>query len=198
MKPWKLYLALAAILVIFCAGIGLGYKVFSPSKSTTQVTAQVIMTGLRDRGFLVTQTYLFDSPVTIQKTSGSAFKDFFFGQTITARGVMEVNMGVDLTKLSADDVQIDGNNVKVRIPKASIFNVRPVGPLDVKNEQGLLKRILENENGYNEASAELSKQAENAANQPEFIDKATESAKQEIMRTLGYVAQGKTVVVELK
>lgn len=198
MKPWKLYLALAAVLIIFAAGLGLGYKVFSPSKQTTQVTAQAIMTGLRDRGFLVTQTYLFDSPVTIQKTSGSTFKDFFFGQTITARGVMEVNMGVDLTKLSADDVQIDGNNVKVRIPKASIFNVRPVGPLDVKNEQGLLKRILENENGYNEASAELSKQAENAANQPEFINKASESAKQEIMRTLGYVAQGKSVVVEWK
>ncbi|MBU1349160.1 hypothetical protein KJ781_03790, partial [Patescibacteria group bacterium] len=94
MKPWRIYAGIVAIVVIFGGGLLLGWRVFRPVETTRVVNAQVILTALRDRGFLVTQTFVFDQPVTITKSSGSAFKDFFFGQTITARGAMEVNLGI--------------------------------------------------------------------------------------------------------
>ncbi|MBD3281812.1 hypothetical protein GF391_03640, partial [Candidatus Uhrbacteria bacterium] len=104
MQTRHFYIVLA-ILMIFLGGLGFyaGWRVSRPAEYTRNVDAQVILTALRDRGFLVTQTYIFDQPVTIEKTSGSALKDFFFGQTITARGAMEVNMGIDLANVTSDD-----------------------------------------------------------------------------------------------
>lgn len=199
MKLWKLYLLIAGFLFTLGLGAYGGYRVFRPAtQAGTKVTAQVILTTLRDRGFLVTQTYVFDEPVTIEKKTGSAFKDFFYGQTITARGAMEVNLGIDLAKVSSEDISIEGDAVIVSIPGASIFNVRLVGPLDVKNEQGILKRILENEDGYNEAQSELSRVAEETAQKPEYMKRASDNAVDEITRLIGYVAQGKKVEVRMK
>jgi len=186
--------------MIALGGLGFyaGWKIASPAEYTRTVDAQVILTALRDRGFLVTQTYVFDQPVTIEKTSGSALKDFFFGQTITARGAMEVNMGIDLAKVTADDITFDDNTITIKIPKASLFNVRLVGPVEVENSQGILKRLLQNEDGYNEALSELSKIAEETATKEEFTGLATEKAKDEVQRLVGYVAQGKTITIEIK
>ncbi|MEO5927577.1 MAG: DUF4230 domain-containing protein [Patescibacteria group bacterium] len=198
MKPWKLWAGIALVVVLFFGGLGLGYKLFSPAANKTTITADVILTALRDRGFLVTQTYVFDEPVTITKSSGSALKDFFFGQTITARGVMEANVGIDLAKVSSDDVTITGDAITVLLPAASLFNVRPIGPIDVKNDRGILKRLLESDSGYNEALVELSKQAEAAATKPELLARASDQAIQQVRQLLGYVAQGKTITVKVK
>lgn len=198
MKPLKLGVALALIALLFGGGLLLGYRLFRPADQHTTVTAQIILTALRDRGFLVTQTYVFDEPVTIQKSSGSAFKDFFFGQTITARGVMEANVGIDLANVTVEDVLIQGDVVRVTIPSATLFNVRPLGPIEVKNDRGLLKRLLENDTGYNEALAELVRQAEVAAKAPELLDRATTRAQEDVGRLLGYVAQGKTIDVQIR
>ncbi len=186
--------------MILLAGLGFyaGWTVSRPAEYTRTVDAQVILTALRDRGFLVTQTYIFDQPVTIEKTSGSAFKDFFFGQTITARGAMEVNMGIDLANISSDDVTIEEDKVTIQIPKATLFNVRLVGPIEVENKQGILKRILQDEDGYNEALSELSMIAEETATREEFVERATDRAKEEVKQMLGYVAQGKIIDVNVK
>jgi hypothetical protein len=198
MGSLKLGVVIALMVGLLGGGLLLGYRLFRPTQEQTIVTSQVILTALRDRGFLVTQTYIFDEPVTIEKTSGSAFKDFFFGQTITARGVMEANVGIDLANVSEQNVRVEGDTVTVRIPSASLFNVRPIGPIEVKNEQGLLKRLFERDTGYNEALAELTKQAEEAAKKPELLDRATVRAKEDIERLLRYVAEGKTIVVEVQ
>lgn len=198
MKPLKIALSIIFLAIFFAAGAVAGYFLLKPPSDKTVVTAQVILTALRDQGFLVTQTYIFDEPVTIEKTSGSAFKDFFFGQTITARGTMEANLGIDLSQVTSEDVMVEDDKIIVKIPQAKVFNVRLVGPLDVKNTQGILKRLLENEEGYNEAQAELTKAAEQAALRPEFIDRATNAAKEEVARLVGYVARDKTVEVQVK
>mgnify|MGYP003810108553 CR=1 FL=1 len=198
MKPLKIALSIIFLAIFFAAGAVAGYFLLKPPSDKTVVTAQVILTALRDQGFLVTQTYIFDEPVTIEKTSGSAFKDFFFGQTITARGTMEANLGIDLSRVTFEDVLVENDKIIVKIPQAKVFNVRLIGPLDVKNTQGILKRLLENEEGYNEAQAELTKAAEQAALRPEFIDRATNSAKEEVARLVGYVARDKTVEVQVK
>ncbi len=199
MKTRDFYIVLVLLMALL-AGLGFyaGWKVSQPAEFTRTVDAQVILTALRDRGFLVTQTYIFDQPVTIQKTSGSALKDFFFGQTITARGAMEVNMGIDLANVTAEDVVIADNVITIEIPGATLFNVRLVGPIEVQNQQGILKRLLQSEDGYNEALSELSKIAEETATQEEFVARATDRAKEEVKQMLGYVAQDKTVMVLIK
>jgi len=199
MKTRDFYIVLVLLMALL-AGLGFyaGWKVSQPAEFTRTVDAQVILTALRDRGFLVTQTYIFDQPVTIEKTSGSALKDFFFGQTITARGAMEVNMGIDLANVSAEDVVIADDVITITIPGATLFNVRLVGPIEVQNQQGILKRLLQSEDGYNEALSELSKIAEETATQEEFVTRATDRAKEEVKQMLGYVAQYKTISILIK
>jgi hypothetical protein len=193
--------ALVIAFVIFGIGLWAGYRLFAPaSVQTERVNAQIILTALHDRGFLVTQTYLFDTPVSIDRSTGSAFKDFFFGQTIEARGTMEVNLGIDLSRVSTDDVTVDPNagTVTVRIPKATLFNSRLVGPIELKNKEGILKRLLNSDDGYNDALAKLSQAAEEAANRQELLDRANERAKEDVSRLLGYVAENKKIIVEFE
>jgi hypothetical protein len=196
----SLKVLIGVILAIILLGVGIftGYRLFSPDAMQPKVTAQVILTALRDQGFLVTQTYVFNEPVTIDKNTGSALKDFFFGQTITARGVMETNLGIDLSKITAEDIRVNDNTVIIYIPRAQLFNARLVGPLDVENTRGILKRLLYSDNGYNEALAELTKVAEASAIKPELINRATESAKAEVTRLVGLVSKNRTIEVQVK
>ena len=189
------------MLLLFGGGLYAGYLIFHPKPQEIQrVNAQAILTALHDRGFLVSQTYIFDTPVTIDRNSGSALKDFFFGQTIEARGTMEVNLGVDLADVKQDDVKIsdDGETITVTIPSSKLFNARLVGPIELKNTQGIFKRILDSDDGYNEALSLLSKTAEEMAEREEIIARANESAVDDLSRMLGYVAGGKTVVVKIR
>lgn len=193
------------LLGIFLAGLFLatgtfvGYRLFSPRSDVRQeINSQVILTALHDRGFLVTQTLMFDQPVVINKTTGSALKDFFFGQTITARGTMEVNLGIDFAKVNQDDVTVTAEGITVKIPKTTLFNTRLVGPLEVNNEKGILKRLTDTDTGYNEALQMLAQEAEKAAQKPELLERANQRAVEDASRILGYVAGGKPVSIEFK
>jgi hypothetical protein len=191
--------SIIGIVLFFSAGLYTGYRIFTPKpQAEARVSAQAILTALHDRGFLVSQTYVFDTPVTIDRSSGNALKDFFFGQTIEARGTMEVNLGVDLAEVKAEDIVVDdaAQTITVRIPSAKLFNARLVGPIEVKNTQGVLKRLLDSDDGYNESLALLSKTAEDMAQRPEIIARANDSAKDDLTRMLEYVSGGKTVKVE--
>lgn len=195
--------AVIAILVLSSLIIGaIASRLwFQPETSIrTVITSQIILTALRDQGFLVTQTYLFDQPVTIKKTTGSLLKDFFVGQTIEARGTMEANLGLDLSKLTEADVTASGKEITVRVARPVIFNTRLVGPIEVRNTQGILKRLLEPDDGYNIALLELTKAAEDAANQPDTKQRAEEKAVQEIDRLVKLLVekQGFSVKVIVK
>ncbi|MCR4256175.1 MAG: DUF4230 domain-containing protein, partial [Candidatus Uhrbacteria bacterium] len=186
----SLVLALA-ILSSLIVGAVTGRIWFAPQTSMkTVVNSQTILTALRDQGFLVTQTFIFDQPVTIERTTGSAFRDFFVGQTVEARGTMEANLGIDLERLQADDVTLTATEIIVRIPAPTLFNTRLVGPIEVKNTQGLLKRVLEPDDGYNLALAELTRATEEAVGKPEITERATETSIREIERLVSLILQG--------
>jgi hypothetical protein len=193
--------SIIGILLFFGGGLYAGYRIFKPKPQETQkVDAQAILTALHDRGFLVTQTYIFDTPIVIDRSTGSAWKDFFFGQTIEARGTMEVNMGVDLSQVTKDDVTLDqkAERITIRIPSAKLFNARLIGPIELKNKEGILKKLLDSDDGYNEALALLSQTAEQMAERDDMIDLANDRAVEDIARIVGYVTQGKTIDVEIK
>jgi hypothetical protein len=198
MLGWKAALRLILFLIVLGSGVGLGYAIFHSRSTERQVTAQSILTAMRSQGFLVTQTYVFDQPVTIVKPVSGPLAKFLWGETITARGAMEVNMGIDLSELNASDIVFEGEKIYISVPAVKIFDVHLVGPLDLKNEKGLLKRLIDHDDGYNEALTELIKAAENAGTEPQILTRAAETSRTELGRLLEYIAPQKTIEVNFK
>ncbi len=197
---FSLVLALGILSSLIVGAIA-GRVWFTPDTSVrTVISSQTILTALRDQGFLVTQTYVFDQPVTIKKTTGSALRDFFVGQTVEARGTMEANLGLDLAKLAAEDVSVSPSEIVVRIPAPSLFNTRLIGPIEVSNTQGLLKKLLEPDDGYNLALQELTRASTEAATKPEILQTAQNASIEEITRLVQLLTQGsgQSVKVEIK
>ncbi|HVM90726.1 MAG TPA: DUF4230 domain-containing protein [Verrucomicrobiae bacterium] len=198
--PLPLLLALVVIASLAIGAVA-GRIWLAPETSIkTYVNSQTILTALRDQGFLVTQTYVFDQPVTINKTTGNPFKDFFVGQTVEARGTMEANLGLDLAKLSEEDITVTETAITVRIPSPSLFNTNLVGPIEVKNTQGIIKKFLQPDDGYNLALQELTKAATDAATQPDIVQQAERASITETTRLVQLLTSGsgKSVNVEIK
>ncbi len=190
----------AAILVAVLIGVGIlmGWLIAKPKATDKEVTSQTILSALRERGFLVTETSVSNVSATIKTDESSIWKKLLWGQEVSASGVVEVNLGVDLEKTRADDVQISSNKIIVHIPAAEIFNSRLVGDVNVENKQGILKRLLENDDGYNLAMAELIIQAEGAVSSTQMLNAANDKAKEEIKRLVMYMAPDKQVEILIK
>jgi hypothetical protein len=192
--PW----IFAGLIVIFAVGLFVGWKMFSPHPvQTTTINAQTILTALHDRKFLVTETYIFDTPITITRSTGSAWQDFFLGQTIEARGTMEVNVGVDLSQITEEDIMINkaGGTVTLNLPGSTIFDTHLIGPIELKNRQGILKRVINSDDGYNDALAALNAAARESATKPELVVRADARAREDVRQLLQYVTRGQVVEV---
>lgn len=190
----KFNIIFIAFILVFLIGLVVGWYA-TREKSTRTVSSQMILTALHDRGFLVTQTYIFNEPVEIKDEDQSFWEKLLWGQVIKAHGVVEVNMGVDLSKITEGDVVVSGEGVQVYIPQAEIFNSRLVGEVTVENKQGILKRLFENDDGYNQAMAELTKLGEQAASDAQMIKVANDRARDEIGRLVGYIAPEKKIEI---
>lgn len=194
----KIFTYVGVAIVIFAVGIIAGWWGTKKNMATPQVTSQVILSALRDRGFLVTQSYVFNEVIEISTDQENFWRKIFWGQAIKAYGVVEVNLGVNLAKLGEEDVKVETDKVTVTIPSVEIFNSRVVGEINLENKQGILKRIFENDDGYNQAAEEMIRQAEQNATTAEMLANANQKAQEEIERLVGYIAKDKTVEVVLK
>jgi len=193
----KIFTYLGVAILIFAVGIIAGWW-GTKRNVAPQVTSQAILSALRDRGFLVTQSYIFNEVINITADSENFWRKILWGQAIKAYGVVEVNLGVDLAKLGEDDIRVEKERVTVAVPAVEIFNSRVVGDIDLENKQGILKKIFENDDGYNQAVAELIKQAEADAKTPEMLANANQKAREEIKRLVGYIVKNKVVEVVFK
>jgi len=180
----KFYITIALIIIVFLVGLGLGYFMFKPAPYQAQVTSQIILQSLQSRGFLVTESILADQKVTIENNTGSVWKDFILGQTITAAAIMKTSLGLDLSKLTSDDVVLEGNKATIKLPAIELQSVELASDINLDNNQGILKRIFNNDDGYNQALEQLRKQAEVAAMIQENQDKAKQDAQTEIKRLI--------------
>jgi len=182
---WLVLSVFFAFILMFGIGLLAGYSGWLAKKAVQPaetVHVQTILTALKDQGFLVTQSIISTQEATIERSTGSALKDFFVGQTIRARGTMETNLGVDLSQLSEEDVQVDGSQVTVLVPAAELFNTRLMGDIEVENSQGIIKRVFQPDDGYNAALAELTSLAEGVAKDESILTNAQERSKEEIQR----------------
>ncbi|MBI5071761.1 DUF4230 domain-containing protein [Candidatus Falkowbacteria bacterium] len=193
----KIFTYAGVAVVILALGIVAGWwgtkRIAEP-----RVTSQVILSALRDRGFLVTQTFVFNEAIKITSDSDSFWRQMLWGQAIKAYGIAEVNLGVDLAKLGEEDVKVETEKVTVTIPAVEIFNSRIVGDINLENKQGILKRIFENDDGYNQAVTEMIKQAEANATTAEMLANANQKAQEEIQRLVEFIAKDKIVEVVVR
>lgn len=188
----KLYSILVLIVFIFIGGLFLGYKL-SPQKEIS-ITAESILQSLQSEGFLVTQTYIFHERVEIDKSTGSSFKDLFWKQNITAAANMKVSAGTNMEELTEKNVNVKRNSIEVSIPEIETYSVEILGDVTLHNSQGILKKIFDNEDGYNESIAQLKEQALNAVENDEFKDEARSSAQKEIAKIIRLLGESEKEV----
>jgi len=193
----KLKLALIFGTLFFAIGFFVSLFLFRDSEGE-KVSSQTILTALHERGFLVTQTYVANESVKIENDSEDFWRKLLWGQAIKAYGVVEVNLGVDLSKLEESDIKISKDKITVAIPKVNVFNSRLVGDVSLENKQGLLKRIFENDDGYNQAVSALVNQAEQNILTAEVLTTANDKAVEEIKRLVGYFVGDKEIEVVIK
>jgi len=191
----KKYILPIAALILFFGGLFVGYKVFHPS-AKEEVNSNVILTALQSEGFLVSQNYIFNQTITIDRSTGSQFKDFFLGQTIEANANMKVSSGVDLKKLTQNDITVTDTEIQIQLPAVETQSTELLGNIVLQNKQGIVKRLVDNDDGYNAALIELKKEALKASETTELRAEAQANSEREIKTFLQFVAPEKAVKFE--
>jgi len=194
----KKYFLILMLTGLFLSGVYLGNFLWNQKPVTKETTKQTILTGLKNEGFLVSQTFVLNQTVEISKSTGSKWKDIFWGQDIEASGVVKVSAGVDLNQLTAQDVVVDKEKITVSLPKVTVSSVELLNGINVKNKQGLLKRVFDNDDGYNEAFELLRSQATKIIEGAEFQKSANDSATNMVKKFIRFVDKDKEVVVKIK
>lgn len=192
-----------AFLVTLLIGGALGgyliYRFTTPKQTAPRISSETILQSLTAQGFLVTQSIISDQHVTIDKRSGNIFKDFFLGQTITARGTMEANLGIDLTELKPEDIDVTDERITIRVPDVRLFNTRLIGDIEVENEQGIIKRLLSPEDGYNESLRALTESTEQLAADEQVVQNARERSREELTRLVKLLrTDTREILIEIK
>lgn len=178
--------------ILFFGGLFLGYKIFRPA-AKEEITSNVILTALQSEGFLVSQNYIFNQNITIDRSTGSAFKDFFLGQTIEANANMKVSSGIDLKKITQKDITITPTEIQVVLPPVETQSTELLGNVVLKNRQGILKKIVDNDDGYNIALAKLKTEALKSVEGAELREEAKMNAQKEVKKFIGFIDPQKEV-----
>lgn len=183
--------------ILFFGGLFLGYKIFRPA-AKEEITSNVILTALQSEGFLVSQNYIFNQNITIDRSTGSAFKDFFLGQTIEANANMKVSSGIDLKKITQKDIIVSATQIEVTLPPVETQSTELLGNIVLKNRQGILKKIVDNDDGYNAALTELKKEAMKSVEGAELREEAKINAQKEVKKFIGFIDPQKEIIFENK
>ncbi len=194
----KYYLLIAATAIMLGTGVYLGYRWFGHTNQPATVNSQTIVTMLKQEGFLVTQTYIFNQKITIKRDSGSVWKDFFWGQDITALANMKVSSGVDLNKLSVESITVNDHTLNIELPNMETHSVEVIGDITLQNNQGILKRVFNNDDGYNAAYQALQKTALEAAATSTLRAEAEASTQKEVTQLLTLVSKDRKITITFK
>lgn len=191
----KLGFIVILLLVTFIGGSIFGYTKGKEKNLPPEVSAETLVQTLQKQGFLVTQTAVLQEHVEIKSGSGNAFKDFFLGQTIDAYAMLSVDMGIDLAILTEDDIVIDNTSLQIRLPEIEARPAKLVGSINLHNKQGIIKRLVDNDDGYNNAIALLKEKAETAAQSDDIQNNAKDQAVTQLEDILGLLDIDKDIVI---
>lgn len=175
-------LALAVLLYV-------GNSVFRGGDEET-VTSTAILERISDNYFVVTKSAIIDEEVEMTVDKGSSWSNFFWGQELTARGRIRIDIGVDLAGISEDDIAIDHKNrtVTIAVPQAEILDASQYGNIEVATKQGILKTLLDSDpnDDHNRAQAQLITEARAAISEDAVL---FEEARRDSLRVLELIVR---------
>ncbi|MBN1915462.1 DUF4230 domain-containing protein [Candidatus Dojkabacteria bacterium] len=193
-----LLLIITVILTISTLFFGILFFINNgKNREEINVTSRTIIERITDQYFIVTKTMVVDQESTINVNQGSSWSNFFWGQTIEAKGLIRIDIGVDLKDIPEKDIQINeaDKTVIIKLPDATILDASQFGDIEVKSSKGVLKFLLDNDpnQDHNEALKQLTEDAKTAAlsDQKVFDEARTSSIKliEIIVKDLGYTVQ---------
>lgn len=175
----KLKNILIIVLIVVAVGIstflaGQAFQRSSERQMREQtITAQTIVNRIQEQAFLVTKTVYIDQQSEIVIDRGSDWSNFWWGQTITAEGLIRTDVGVDLSKLTSENVKVDHEQktITIQLPAAEILDSSLSGEIEVVTKSGILKKLLLNDANadYNLALSQLTTDAMTAVNADETL-----------------------------
>lgn len=198
-----LIIALLFLLIGVIVGLGGGVRFLCPKYDQEQITItpQTIMQELADQSFLITKSVILLEEVEIDVDKGSDWSNFWWGHEITASAPVTVDLGIDLNKLSSNDISVNQTNKTITfyLPPAEIYNSSLAGDIEVSTKSGILKKLLDSDDNedYNLALKELTQQAEKAVKDNDhLLEVAQEDAQKTfemLLKDLEYTIMVKTI-----
>lgn len=170
-----LVVTLIVIAVAISAFLGGQFFQRSSERQTREqtVTSQTIVNRIQEQAFLVTKTVYIDQESEIVIDRGSDWSNFWWGQTITAEGLIRSDVGVDLSKVTAESIVVDHDQktITISVPAAEILDTSLSGEIEVVTKSGILKKLLLNDTNadYNLALSQLTTDATAAVNADEAL-----------------------------
>lgn len=114
--------ALAISLLAIALGLGLAFgwtvvRLLRPDRSPRFTNTAAVLTQIQGLAQLVTVKYVMEKVVILEDVR-------IYGESrvlLVAHGV--VKAGVDLSKIERGDIEVDGTNVTIRLPRCTITDV---------------------------------------------------------------------------
>ncbi len=186
-------LVLALVVVVLSVALGVGISRFGfvervpivgpflfeerPAQTTT---GPVVVEGIRDLNRLATVRWTESVPVT-RESAGTGMERFLTGERVLLIAVGEVEAGVDLEKMGADDVRVEGKKVTIRLPEPEVFSTS----LDeietrVYDRDFSLLNLRPDDELVEQARADAVTRIEQAARENGILDAAETNAEESI------------------
>lgn len=195
-------LALALLLVLLSVAVGVGISrveflgrvplvgplLFEerPARTTTGPT---VVEGIQDLDRLATVRWTESVPVT-RESGGTGLERFFTGEKVLLIASGDVEGGVDLARMSEEDVQVRGDVVTIRLPESEVFSSSlDEGETRVYDRDFSLLNLRPDDELVEEARGEAVRRIEAAARENGILEQAESNAEDSIrafVTTLGF------------
>lgn len=152
MKNKLLLFSTITFFVLFLLALSFLGGIFFTKKQTddyneSRVTSRIIVDKIQNEAFLVTKTVFLDQETQIKVDQGSSWSNFWWGQIINAEGLIRIDLGVDLKKITENEISInrETKEILIKMPEAEALDISLSGKIKVSSQSGLLKFLLEND-----------------------------------------------------
>ncbi len=179
----KFYLSITLSIVALFIGMIIGIRFLAEDCDVDEekkiVTSQTVLDKISDQSFLVTKSILINQET--EKTSDQGWWDkLWFKDESQAKALVEVDLGIDLSKLDNEDINIDTDTktITINIPEAEIDDITLEGDIELKTASGIITKFTrDKDEDYNEAIKMLKDESKNAVKDKlELFESARESA----------------------
>lgn len=179
--PFLLF-AVSVLAVMLVALVLLQYKnPFAKPTIKVDVSRPTVLKEIQELGRLETAQFTLEKVIEAG-TQGNVFQEVLFGNRVLLIAHGRVTAGVDLSQISDKDVDVLGKNLRINLPKASIFEVAlDSGKTKVYDRRsGLLS--ADDKDIESEARKAAEDAIKRAACEAGILDLATKNAKDRMIQ----------------